>query len=96
MHHRSRWDEIHHQGDVAKHAFRIYEATEPVTEDEPIPGEPVELEQMRWARWVMAEAAQLVEATVIEARAAGIPWSAIGDVHGVTKQAAQQRFGGGS
>ena len=87
----SQWDEIHIRGDVAHHAFRIYEATEPVREDEP--QEAPEVEQLRWARWVAAEAQQLVEASVVEARRMGASWATIGAVHGVTRQAAQQRFG---
>lgn len=89
----SRWNEIHARGDVAHHAWRIFHATEPVTEDLPIPGEPRELDQLRWARWVAAEAQLLVDAAVIEARSARCTWQEIGEIHGITRQAAQKRFG---
>jgi hypothetical protein len=89
----SRWNETHTRGDVPHHAWRINRATEPVTEDEPIPGELPQLDQMRWARWVAAEAQQLVEASVVEARRHRITWAEIGEVHGMTRQAAHQRFG---
>ncbi len=39
------------------------------------------------------EAAELREqAAVIDARAAGVSWSRIGELYGLTKQGAQQRF----
>jgi hypothetical protein len=88
----SRWNEIHTRGDVPFHAWRIHWATEPVTEDVPIPGEPRELDQLRWARWIAAEAQQLVEAAVIEARAARCTWGEIGDVDGLSRQAAHKRY----
>jgi hypothetical protein len=88
---RSPWDEVHVRGDVAKHARRIHDATEPVTDEELT--EPPELQQLRWARWVQTEAAQLVEAAVLEAREAGASWATIGATFGTTRQAAQQRFG---
>lgn len=90
---QSRWNEIHTRGDVESHAWAIHRATEPVSEDRPVPGELPQVDQMRWARWVMAEASQLVEASVIEARAHRITWQEIGDVHGMSRQAAYQRFG---
>ena len=90
---QSRWDQIHTRGDVADHAFLIYQATEPVTEDEPIAGELPQIDQMRWARWVAIQAQLLVEASIIEARSHRITWAEIGEVHGITRQAAQQRFG---
>jgi len=40
------------------------------------------------------EAELVVVQAVHAARAAGEPWEAIGDALGVSKQAAQQRFGG--
>jgi hypothetical protein len=87
---RSRWDETHTRQDVPTHALRMHAATDG---DRPDNGdEPPELEQLRWARWVLAEAAQLVECAIIEARQAGATWETIGAIHGVTRQAAQQRW----
>jgi hypothetical protein len=44
----------------------------------------------------LAEGVTLLQHKVIaEARQKGIPWSEIGDIYGCTRQAAQQRFGGG-
>ena len=91
----SQWDEMHVRGDVPHHAIRINHATHghlQEREDWPA-GELPQIDQMRWARWVQAEAAQMVEAAVIEAREHRVTWAEIGDVFGMSKQAAQQRYG---
>ena len=51
------------------------------------------LERIHRAALARAEAAELEAVAVREARAAGASWSQIGDALGVTKQAAQMRFG---
>ena len=48
---------------------------------------------MEIARELDAVAGELVGHYVDEARAGGLPWAQIGAVLGVSKQAAQQRFG---
>lgn len=87
----SRWDRIHIRSDVTTHSLALHHATQPPASHEP---DPVEL--MRWARWVQAEAAQLVECAVAQARADRVTWATIGEVHGTTRQAAHERFSGGS
>lgn len=49
--------------------------------------------RIRRATLARAEVAELEAAAVREARSAGASWSEIGDALGVTKQAAQMRFG---
>jgi hypothetical protein len=39
------------------------------------------------------EVERLTELAVADCRAAGVPWTAIGEALGVSRQAAQQRFG---
>ena len=48
------------------------------------------------ARVAAEEAGRLLRGSINGARAAGHSWGAIGDLLGVSKQAAQQRFGGGA
>ena len=86
----SPWDELHIRGDVPHHAQRIHYATAGELADRG--DEPPELEQLRWARWVQIEAAQLVEAAIIEAKDAGASWDTIGAIFGVTRQAAHERW----
>lgn len=86
----SRWSVIHVRKNVEQHRERIHQATEH--------GEPIEaitdpLELLRWARWLVIEAHQLEEAAVIDARRDGVSWSDIGATHGVTRQAAHDRWG---
>lgn len=49
--------------------------------------------RIRRAALARAEAAEVEASAVREARAAGASWVEIGDALGVTKQAAQMRFG---
>lgn len=90
MHERSRWSEIHIRQSVEKHRQRIHAATE---HGEPIEAITEPLELLKWARWLVTEAAQLEEAAVADARAEGISWTDIGAAFGTTKQAAHQRYG---
>ena len=79
----------HVRSTVDKHRQRIANATDRL-ELEEVRTDPLDL--LQWARWLVAEASQLEEAAVIEARQAGASWSAIGSVHGMTKQAAWDRW----
>lgn len=47
------------------------------------------------ARIASEEAGRLLRESIGSARAAGLSWDAVGGVLGVSRQAAQQRFGGG-
>jgi hypothetical protein len=87
----TRWDEIHTLRDTTDHAVRIHNATAGDLAD--TGDEPPELEQLRWAKWVRAEAAQLVDAAVVEARAAGASWTTVGAALGITRQSAWERYG---
>ena len=56
------------------------------THDDPL----VALTNLRWA---IEEIDEAIGRTVTEARAAGRSWSQIGDSLGISKQAAQQKYG---
>jgi hypothetical protein len=56
-------------------------------------GEPDPLQPLRASIEVQAQAAALVAAAAERARAAGRTWQDIGDVLGISRQAAFQRFG---
>lgn len=90
MHTRSRWDEIHTRREVAEHALRVHEAADPekLTAREPDP-----LERLRWARWLAAEVQQMQEAAIIDARNERRTWDEIGEVYGLSRQAAHNRYG---
>jgi hypothetical protein len=69
------------------HAKRIAKAIEALTSAKT---PTARLDAARRAR----EAAEALERASIEnARGAGLTWAEIGDVYGLTKQGAQQRFG---
>jgi hypothetical protein len=87
---QSRWDEVHHRQEVPDHAIRIHGATASDLAD--TGDEPPELEQLRWARWVQAEASLMVEAAVKDARDAGASWGTVGPILGTSRQAAWERF----
>jgi hypothetical protein len=100
------WTEIHLRASVTEHAERIHMATtQPAGahsgfapwDDDPCGwtnvGECRAVQRLRWARWLVIEAAQLEEAAVIEAREKGVSWHTIGDAFGTTKQAAWERYG---
>lgn len=46
------------------------------------------------ARWTLGLAKDAADLAVERAREAGLTWQQVGDVFGITRQAAQQRFGG--
>ena len=50
------------------------------------------LRAVRAADRAICEAVERLQAAVDDARAAGVPWSAIGRVLGVSRQSAHQRF----
>ncbi|GAA4154414.1 hypothetical protein GCM10022286_01960 [Gryllotalpicola daejeonensis] len=54
------------------------------------------LELVDAARVAAEEAARLLRQSIDSARAAGHSWAAVGELLGVSKQAAQQRFGSGA
>jgi hypothetical protein len=56
---------------------------------------PHSRERVFKARHVYEQALLLAHYTVYEARDHDMSWAAIGEVYGCTRQAAQQRFGGG-
>lgn len=47
------------------------------------------------ARWMLGLAKDAADLAVERAREGGVTWQQIGDLFGTTRQAAQQRFGGG-
>ena len=51
------------------------------------------LDPVAFARRIREAAEDLEAAKVEEARAGGVSWREIGDLYGISKQAAQQRFG---
>ena len=55
-------------------------------------GHELYLRAVRAADRTITEAIERLHVTVDEARAAGVPWSAIGRVLGVSRQSAHQRF----
>ena len=60
----------------------------PVLQEQPDP-----MEQIRLALRIEQAAAELVGSAVLSARAGGATWKSIGEVLGITRQAAFQRFG---
>jgi hypothetical protein len=51
------------------------------------------IEELRDAADAIENAEQAQRDLVAIYRSQGVPWSTIGDAYGITKQAAQQRFG---
>lgn len=52
-----------------------------------------EVEALREARVAVAEAEKRLTAAVAQARSQGLSWAGVGQVLGMTRQGAQQRFG---
>jgi len=79
--------------EILDHAGQLAQRFE---EYEPSPGDERPVEEYLLERAALARAhgeRQLVEA-VTAARAKGIPWQRIGELLGISAQAAQQRYGG--